>query len=108
MIRVRGVLRNMLTQPVPKPRSTGTGETRIAASNTPSTNAPTTEASVSLRIHRNPVTYTSTLAGSEKTFIALLYETRGYEMRGYERRGRRPVKAAGPAPTQPQLVSLLA
>jgi hypothetical protein len=27
---------------------------------------------VSLRIHRNPVTYTSTLAGSEKTSIALL------------------------------------
>src|SRR3954453_12795402 len=72
MISVKGVLRKMLTQPAPNPRSTGTGETRIAASRTPITRARTDDATVSFRIQRNPVTYTSTLAGSEKTSIATL------------------------------------
>src|SRR3954470_3437561 len=72
MISVKGVLRKMLTQPAPNPRSTGTGETRIAASTTPITRASTDDATVSFRIQRNPVTYTSTLAGSETTSIATL------------------------------------
>src|SRR4029453_12308162 len=74
MISVSGVFRKVLTQVAPNPRSTGTGDTRIAASTTPSTSAPTVPAAVSLRIQRNPVTYTSTLVGSEKTFIILTFE----------------------------------
>src|SRR4029453_6980057 len=71
MISVSGVFRKVLTQVAPNPRSTGTGDTRIAASATPITSAPTVPAAVSLRIQRNPVTYTSTLVGSEKTSIVL-------------------------------------
>src|SRR4051794_6238451 len=97
MINVNGVLRNVLTQAAPKPRSTGTGETRIAASRTPSTRAKNAEAAVSRRIQRNPVTYTSMLAGSVKTLIVLLTS--------------KPGGAGGtPAPPvtrgQPQFVSL--
>src|SRR4051794_4997111 len=72
MIRVSGVFRKMFTQPAPAPRSTGTGDTRMAASRTPITRAPTVAAAVSFRIQRKPVTYTSTLAGSEKTSIVTL------------------------------------
>src|SRR3954447_4853739 len=72
MISVSGVFRKMLTQAAPKARSTGTGETRMAASSVPRIRAKTAEAAVSLRIQRKPVTYASTLAGSEKTSIATL------------------------------------
>jgi hypothetical protein len=64
MIRVSGVLRKMLTQAVPKPRSTGTGDTRIAARTTPITSANAVETRVSRRIHQNPDTYRSKFAES--------------------------------------------
>src|SRR6266511_2629297 len=51
MTSVSGVFRNVLTQNVPKPRSTGIGETRIAASSTPNTREMPVDAPVSLRIH---------------------------------------------------------
>src|SRR3954464_5821684 len=93
MIRVSGELRNTLTHAVPKPRSTGTGDTRIAARPVPRTSAPTDAARVSLRIQRNRCTYTSRLAGSEKTFIVLLCESEA----GRGRRGppRPSVKRSG-------------
>src|SRR5438309_9143957 len=77
MMSVSGVLRNTLTQAVPKPRSTGTGETRIAASTTPKTSAMTPAAPVSLRINRNDDRYTARLAGSEKTCTGHLQRPAG-------------------------------
>src|SRR5687767_1045188 len=102
MMSVSGVFRNVLTHRVPKPRRTGTGETRIAASTTPSTSAPTVPAAVSFRIQRNPVTYTSMLLGSEKTSIALTSSRRGREQPG----GASSAGPARPSEDQLQLVSL--
>jgi hypothetical protein len=50
MSRVSGVLRNTFTQAAPNQRSTGTGETRIAASRTPRTSASTADTAVNRRI----------------------------------------------------------
>ncbi len=72
MIRVSGVFRKMLTQAVPKARSTGTGETRIAASSTPQASAKTADAPVSLRIHRKPAMKACWFSGSLNTCIRTL------------------------------------
>src|SRR3954449_12865729 len=100
MIRVSGVFRKMFTQAAPNPRSTGTGETRAPASMTPRTSAKAAPASVSFRIQRNPVTYTSTFAGSEKTSIVTFAERDGG--------AGRPAPPWGVADDQEQLVNLLA
>jgi hypothetical protein len=52
---VSGVLRKMLTHPAPNQRSTGMGETRMAARSSPSASESTAEAAVSPRISRNPL-----------------------------------------------------
>src|SRR5687768_6933525 len=102
MINVSGVLRKALTQAAPNPRSTGTGETRIAASSTPSTSAVSVDAPVSRAIHQKPVRYSSRFVGSLKTSIA----TSLAPPAGIRERGRPP---AGPArlPGHWQLVNLL-
>src|SRR6266508_4500763 len=67
MTSVSGVFRNVLTQNVPKPRSTGIGETRIAASSTPNTREMPVDAPVSLRIHTNAAMVAARLFGSVNT-----------------------------------------
>src|SRR3954471_6484074 len=102
MMSVSGVFRKVVTQAPPKPRNTGTGETRIAANSTPSTNAITADVSVSRAIQKNPVAYTCRFAGSVRTFITLLGGSAG--PRGGDGRA---LGAVRPSPgNQAQLVSL--
>ncbi len=82
MIRVSGVFRKMLTHAVPNARSTGTGETRIAASSTPQARASTADAPVSLRIQRKPAMKACWFSGSVKTCIRTLPRCRWWTFGG--------------------------
>ena len=108
MISVSGVFRNVFTHAVPKPRSTGTGETRIAASSTPSTSAPTAPRGGQFQDPEEPGHVHVDVGGVGEDVHRPRFLVGSRTQLGVERRGRgRPVPAPPARSDQLQLVSLV-